>query len=94
MECFEENFWLLAKVTSNNFFGRGHCNKVGQDISTQVSAKSCPSVGQVGEYQEEIYYGEERGRNHWKHTFGVVLVWSQKSNPCEHHKDKKIAKRR
>jgi len=52
----------------------GHCNKVGQDISTQVNAKSCPGLGQVGEDQEEIYYGEERGRNHWKHTFGVVLV--------------------
>ncbi len=87
MECFEENFWLLAKVTSNNFFGRG----LQQSWPRHFHTSECsPSLGQVGEDQEEIYYGEERGRNHWKHTFRVVLVWLQKSNPCEHHKTKKL----
>jgi len=59
---------------SNRFKLARHCDKVGQDIFAQASTESWPSQGQVGEAQEEIHCEKEGRKNHWKHTFEVVLV--------------------
>jgi hypothetical protein len=32
----------------------------------------------VGEVQEEIHCEKEGSKNHWKHTFKMVLVWKYK----------------